>query len=196
MNRIESSSNNFRPMALALLTTVFLFSSGAAAKEHKTKKSDNQPQVVAHISFAGLSAVDMALQKDVKEKYYLYVQHSQDEGISIVDVSKPAQPKPVAVIPWPDQTGSSRMNVTGNLAFIAERGAFPAPGSPTGDDLVLWDLSNPTTPRVVQKFAGVVRWLQDERNFTYVLNADGLWIVSQPALSQSEPGQPFIPFGD
>ena len=130
MNRIESSLVKFRPMALALLTTVFLFSSGAAAKEHKSRKSDNQPQVVAHISFGGLSAVDMALQKDVKDKYYLYVQHSQDQGISIVDISRPAQPKSVAVIPWPDRTGSSRMNVAGNLAFIAESEALPTPSSP------------------------------------------------------------------
>jgi hypothetical protein len=49
------------------------------------------------------------------------------------------------------------------------------------DDLVLWDLSNPASPRVVQKFSGVVKWLQDERDFIYVLNGEGLWVVSKPA---------------
>jgi hypothetical protein len=70
------------------------------------------------------------------------------------------------------------MSVTGNLAIIAEN---DVPGRTLSNDgLVLWDLSNPAVPRVVQKFEGVVKWLQDERDFVYVLNADGLWIVSKP----------------
>jgi len=32
----------------------------------------------------------------------------------------------------------------------------------------------------------VVKWLQDERNFIYVLNGDGLWVVSKPADRQPE----------
>jgi len=40
--------------------------------------------------------------------------------------------------------------------------------------------------RVVQKFTGVVKWLQDERNFIYVLNGDGLWVVSEPVESKPE----------
>jgi hypothetical protein len=38
----------------------------------------------------------------------------------------------------------------------------------------------------VQKFSGVVKWLQDERNFIYVLNGEGLWVVSKPADRQLE----------
>ena len=50
-------------------------------------------------------------------------------------------------------------------------------------ELVLWDISDPDNPRVVQRFAGVVRVLHDKRNYTYVLNQDGLWVVydKQPA---------------
>jgi hypothetical protein len=176
----------FNSAASAVLTTVLLVSGGASAKNHKVKTSDNQADVVAHISFPGLSAVDMAMQKKVNDKYYLYVQHSTNQGISIIDISKPAQPKTVGVIPWPDPAVSSRMNVTGDLAIIAETGTLPMRGSTSNDDLVLWDLSNPAAPRVVQKFSGVVKWLQDERNFIYVLNGDGLWVVSKPADRQPE----------
>ena len=171
---------------LAVLTTVFLVSGGASAKNHKVTTSDGQADVVAHISFPGLSAVDMAMQKKVNDKYYLYVQHSKDQGISIIDISKPAQPKTVGVIPWPDPAVSSRMNVTGDLAIIAGTADRPMRGNTSNDDLVLWDLSNPAAPRVVQKFSGVVKWLQDERNFIYVLNGDGLWVVSKPADRQPE----------
>ena len=186
MNSRRSSFFTFNAAALALLTTVLVVSGGASAKDHKLKRSDNQAQVVAHIPFAGLSAVDMAMQKKVNDKYYIYVQHSKDQGISIIDISKPAQPRAVGVVPWPDLALPGRMNVTGDLAIIAESGVLPVHSSTSNDDLVLWDLSNPVAPRVVQKFSGVVKWLQDERNFIYVLNGDGLWVVSKPADPQPE----------
>lgn len=186
MNRRRSRFVKFNSAASALLTTVLLVSGGASAKDHKLTTSDNQADVVAHISFTALSAVDMAIQKKVNDKYYLYVQHSNDQGISIVDISKPAEPKAIGVIPWPDPAVSSRMNVTGDLAIIAETGVLPVRSSASYDDLVLWDLSNPAAPRVVQKFSGVVKWLQDERDFVYVLNGDGLWVVSKPANRQAE----------
>jgi hypothetical protein len=168
---------NLSSMALALLSTVLLVSGGASAKERKAKGSDNQARVVAHISFSGLSLVDMTMLKKVGDKYYLYVQHSKDQGISIVDISKPDQPKAVAVVQWPDPAASSRMNLMGDLAIIAET---DVQRRSSNDDAVLWDLSNPAAPRVVQKFEGVVKWLQDERDFIYVLNAEGLWVVSNP----------------
>ena len=186
MNSRRRSFATFNAAALALLTIVLVVSGGASAKDHKLKRSDNRAQVVAHISFAGLSAADMAMQKKANDRYYIYVQHAKDQGISIIDISKPAQPRAVGVIPWPDPALSSRMNVTGDLAIIAESGVLPMHSSTSNDDLVLWDLSNPVAPRVVQKFSGVVKWLQDERNFIYVLNGDGLWVVSKPADRQPE----------
>jgi hypothetical protein len=193
MNKIERKFVNFSATAMAfvitLLSTLLLVPSGASAKEHKSKGSNNQAQVVAHISFAGLSAVDMAMQKKVNDKYYLYVQHSKDQGISIIDISKPTDPKAIGVIPGPDPAKSSRMNVTGDLAIIAENGVPTLRSSPADDDLIFWDLSNPAAPRVVQKFSGVVKWLQDERDFVYVLNGDGLWVVSKPADRQPQQTQ-------
>jgi hypothetical protein len=47
-------------------------------------------------------------------------------------------------------------------------------------------VSNPVAPREVQKFTGVVKWLEDERNFIYVLNDDGLWVISEPTDRQAE----------
>ena len=187
MNNSRSRFVKFNSMASAVLATVLLVSGGASAKDHKLKTSDSQADVVAHISFTGLSAVDMSSQKKVNGKYYLYVQHSKDQGISIIDISKPAQPKAIGVIPWPDSDVPSRMNVTGDLAIIAETGTLPMRSGTSKDDLVLWDLSNPAVPRVMQEFSGVVKWLQEERNFIYVLNGDGLWVVSKPADRQ--PGQ-------
>ena len=186
MNSRGSRFVKFNATAMALLATVLLVSGGASAKDHKAQGSDNQAGVVAHISFTGLSAIDMAMQNKKNDKVYLYVQHSQEQGISIIDISKPAEPKNLGVIPWSDPAMSSRMSVTGDLAIIAETGDLPTRNSTSNDDLVLWDLSNPAAPRVVQKFSGVVKWLQDGRNVIYVLNGDGLWVVSKPANRQPE----------
>ena len=169
---------NLTSMAFGLLATVFLVNSGASAKERKPKASDNQAHVVAHMPFEKLLEVDMAIQKKANDKYYLYVQHSKEQGISIIDISKPDHPKAVGMVPWPEVTASSRMTVTGDLAIISETDI--ARRGSSDEELVLWDLSDPAVPRVVQKFEGVVKWLQDERNFVYVLNAEGLWIVSKP----------------
>jgi len=187
MHRMRTSTLAEARLGLvALLTTVLLLPLGnASAKDRKVKQSANEAHIVAQISFSGLSAVDMAMHR-ANDKYYLYVQHSKDEGVSIIDISKPAQAKTLGVIAWPDPAVSSRMVVTGDLAIISESETLPLPGGHSSDHLVLWDLSNPAAPRVIQKFTGVIRWLQDDRNFIYVLNHEGLWVVSEPAEIQSE----------
>ena len=176
MNNISTS----RFVAVSLAVLIILLGSTinrASAKEHKPNGSGTESRVIAHIPFSGLSAVDMAMQRRVNDEYYLYVQHAKNQGISIIDVTNPTQPKLVGVTPWPNPDVASRMNVTGDLAIVEENGIVPTQGA-FNDDLVVWDLSNPSAPRVVQKFSGVVKWLQDERQFIYVLNGDGLWVVS------------------
>lgn len=168
---------------LTLIATALLLSvNGALAKEHKPRMSNNESSVVGHISFAGHAVVDMAIQ-EIGDKKYLYVQHPSEEGISVVDISTPTKAKVAGVIPWPDPAVTSHINMMGSVAIIAESGDVPAHDR-TSPDLVLWDLSNPTSPRVMQKFPGVLRWLEDEQNFIYVLNGDGLWIVSKPVERQ------------
>jgi hypothetical protein len=189
---VEISSRVLALFTVALVVTV----SAASAKEHKPKESGAGSQVVAHISFSGLSVVDMEMQRKVNDKYYLYVEHSKDQGLSIVDISKPTQPKVIGVIPWPDPALSGRMSLSGALAIVSESEVLPMHSSTSTDDLVLWDLSNPAAPRVVQKFSGVVKWLQDERNFIYVLNGDGLWVVSERGDRQPEQTGPSLPYGD
>ena len=195
MNKISSSLGG-NSITLALLAVVLVISTAASAKDHKPKASDNQARVVAHIEFTGLSPVDMAMQRKLNDKYYLYVQHSKDQGISIIDITKPAQPKTVGVTPWPNPAQSSTMNVTGDLAIIAENGIPVMRSTNSNDDLVLWDLSNPASPRVVQKFSGVVKWLQDERDFIYVLNGEGLWVVSKPAEHKIDQGDTSNGYGE
>jgi hypothetical protein len=181
MNRITKSKGaKFGSIVFAVLAALLLASGDASAKEHKAKKGNDKNYVVAHLSFTGLSDIDMAMQRKLNGAYYLYIQHSQEQGISIIDISHPVHPKMVGMIPSADQTTSGTLNVMGDFAIVSESNVPSTKGNPSTRNLVLWDTSNPATPREVQRFAGVVRWLEDDRNFIYVLNGDGLWVLSPP----------------
>ena len=182
MNKIRHSKFlELNPSTLAVLTIVLVMTaSGASATDHKPKASGPGSQVVTHLSFSGLSAVDMTMLKKVNDKYCLYVQHSRDQGISIIDITKPAQPKAVGLIPWPGPAVPGRIDLAGDVAIIAESEIFPMSGSTSNQ--------GPRTLGFVESIlaastAEVLRsgkWLQDERNFIYVLNGDGFWVISEP----------------
>ena len=171
---------------LVLLTNVLLVLVGAAAaKDHKPVKVADKPHVVAHLQFDGMSEVDMTIQTRPGDRYYLYVQHAKTEGVSIIDISKPEKPKAIGLLSWADTTGEGTMTVTGNVAIVSDRAVVSSQSREfSNGDVALWDTSDPTSPRLIQKFSKVVKWLQDDRRFTYVLADDGLWIVAQPNPEQ------------
>ncbi len=162
-------------MALALL--IGLLTINASAKVHNN--SDNA-KVIARISFSGLTPLNMTMQKRDDGKYYLYVEHQQKEGITVVDISRPKHPKTLGEVSWPDPAQASGLSLSGNFAIVSQSQNTMVSGSAAKQNLVLWDLSEPASPRVMQTFSGVVKWLEDDRDLIYVLNDEGLWIISQP----------------
>ena len=178
----DGQSIVFSSKVLVRLTSLlFVFIGAASAKDHRSVKLTSEPHIVAHIQFDGMSEVDMTLQTRPGGRYYLYVEHSKGEGVSIIDVSKPEKPKAIGIIHKGDGPGNDRMTMTGNLAIVSGRPVASSQGSElSAGDVVIWDLSDPTSPRLIQKFSKVVKWLQDNREFIYVLADDGLWIVSEP----------------
>jgi hypothetical protein len=181
------TSVRFSSSALALLTVLLVMTvSSASAKEREGKTSGVGSQVVAHISFSGSSAVDMVMPEQVDEKRYIYVEHGRAEGISVVDISDPGKAKVVRTIPWPNSQVPNQMNVLGGVGLIRVADAPPVSTPQSKDDVVLWDLSNPAAPKLLQKFSGVVKVLADDHNFIYLLNAEGLWVISEPDLTPQQ----------
>lgn len=167
--------------AVTLLTLMLILTaSSSSAREHKSKRAVPQSRIVAHIEFTGSSAVDMAMQKQDEGKRFLYVQHGKDEGVSIVDISNPGEARVIRTMKWPNPEASNRMNVLGNMAIVNEMENLPAGGAASKGDVMLWDLSNPADPKPLQRFSGVVKVLQDDRDFIYLLNGEGLWVISAP----------------
>jgi len=154
----------------------------AVAKDHKPEASA-AVKVIANMSFDNKPAADILIRQ-VNGKPYLFVQLANAQGVVVVDISKPNKLKIVSSLSGPEAAGASQLSVEGNAAMLttsADASARP----PNNGELILWDISDPDHPRVVQRFTGVVRVLHDERNYTYVLNQDGLWVVydkqEQPA---------------
>lgn len=155
----------------------------ARAKDHKQHTSA-AVEVIASMSFDKKPPADMMIQR-IKGKPYLFVQLANAQGVVVVDISKPDKPKIVSSLSDPDTTGTSQLSIHGNAAVMTTVADGPGPQAASKGELVLWDISEPGNPRVVQRFSGVVRVLRDERNYTYILNQDGLWVVydnqNQPA---------------
>ena len=168
--------------AATFLVLILIFtSSSASAREHKAARAVPQSRVVAHLEFTGSPAVDMAIRKQDDGKRFLYVQHGGEQGISVVDITDPAKSRVVRTLQWPNPATSNRMNVLGNMAIISETEAAPERGRTSTGDVVVWDLSNPTDPKALQRFPGVVKVLQDDHDdVIYLLNREGLWVISAP----------------
>lgn len=79
----------FRVRSLVLLTsTVLMFVGASTAKDHNAMKPTHALHVVAQVRFGGMSEIDRAIQRRPGDKYYLFGQHSERQGVSIFDVQQ------------------------------------------------------------------------------------------------------------
>jgi hypothetical protein len=154
-----------------LVAISFLLCFSAILVSAKDKRG-SAVKIMARMSFENQEPADM-LQQQVGGKSYLYVQLAGDQGIKVVDVGKPKSPRIVSEMPV---SGAARqMALTGNAGLMSSQPIEPSPRS--SDEVTFWDLSDPKNPQIVQRFTQVVRVLEDNRGYTYVLNRDGLWVV-------------------
>lgn len=162
---------------LVTLSLMLAVSSTTWGKERKSKSAG--VEVIGKMSFDGKPATDMVIHQ-ADGKSYLYVQLSQPAGVVVLDVTQPAKLKTVTSMLPPGNIAASHVSIDGNVALVAGDASYTAPGTQTEaqDQLVLWDISQPSNPRMVQEFSGVARVIHDDRNYIYVLDRDGLWIVS------------------
>ncbi len=103
----------------------------------------------------GKPAFKLALQ-EVNGRWYLYLAHLWHRGWSILDVTDPAAPELVAFIPGPDNTWTIQIQVAeGKMITGLERiapGWGVVEGKPFDEGFLIWDVSRPTTPRLLGQF--------------------------------------------
>jgi hypothetical protein len=115
--------------------TVFLIVLAISAPVAARVKKHNRTgaQVVGHIQFKDKALVDMALTTG-SGRLYLYLQHSKDEGVSILDVTDPSQPTVLETTFWPEGENLGQFTFLGDYA-VGE--VLPCSCSPLGSGEVL-----------------------------------------------------------
>ena len=167
---------------------------GADASDNDSHFSYLEARVIAHLPLSG-GIQRMFLQQEGRRQF-LYVQQPSQQGVTVIDITKPERPKVVNQVPL-----ENLIMVSSGLAIFetpeksATVGASLATGNAEGphgsgvlESIRVLDVSDPAHPRTVQNFDGVTSILQDSaQNLFYVANGDGVWIVShQQVLRRHE----------
>jgi hypothetical protein len=165
---------------LVLLAFFAATTPGADAKHRPAKPSEQPATVVAHLALSGSSTSQMYLHEN-GDKQYLYISANSNEGVTVVDVTNPGQPKVIRRLAWPNEASTGRLQMVSSGLALAEgpdndsMAATPPPSTKTVKVLDLSDLAN---PRTVLSFSGVTSTLEDDaRNLVYITNREGLWIL-------------------
>ncbi|HEX2712075.1 MAG TPA: hypothetical protein VHM88_07615 [Candidatus Acidoferrales bacterium] len=164
--------------ALALLALVVAAAPGARARPRPAKQ---QPGIVlAHLALSDAPVRQMFVEER-GGKQYLYIEQDSKEGFAIIDVTKPAQPKVIQHVAWPNQASAGKLQMIGaGLALAIAPEADP--GKPSSDypaqSVRVLDLSDPGNPQTLHSFSGVTSVVADDgRDLIYVANSEGLWIL-------------------
>lgn len=160
---------------IGIICSVVLLAFGPSAFGKKPDKPTEAASVIAHLPLEGAVANRMYLQAQ-NEKRYLYIDQGTNQGYTVVDITKPAQPSVVKHVT------SGKLQVMGPDVALAE-----APDSKTvaqshtpTESVTVMDTSDPANPKTVQTFKGVTSVLQDgSRGLIFLTNNDGLWILQQ-----------------
>ena len=178
--------------AAAIVALVFSLAIVAIPLAAQNPDSNGQSAVVvAHLPLSGHPATQMLLQRR-EDKQYLYVDQGDQQGVLVIDVTRPSHPSVVERTAWPARTAEGQVQPLGSGLAVSERpdGRVAAVSRrPARQTVNVLDMTDAAHPQVLQTFSGVTSMLPDtDRNLIFITNADGLWIVrhrvSQAAYAQ------------
>src|ERR1700756_4076451 len=180
MQIIHKTIANERIRSLVLLAFFAATAPGADAKHRAAKPSEQPATVVAHLALSGSLTSQMDLHEN-GDKQYLYISANSNEGVTVVDVTNPGQPKVIKRLAWPNEGSTGRLQMVSSGLALAEgpdsdsMAAAPPPATRTVKVLDLSDLANPLT---VLTLSVVTSTLDDKaHNLVYITNREGLWIL-------------------
>jgi hypothetical protein len=169
---------------VVLATGALLSIPGAVASDSASYSSYLPAKVIAHLPLSGETRQMFSQQEG--DRQFLYVQQSPQQGVTVIDITKPERPKIVNQAPLENLTlvsfGLALSETPENSATvgtsIATENAEDPRGSGVLETVRVLDVSDPAHPRTVRNFDGVTSVLQDSaRNLLFVADGDGVWIV-------------------
>lgn len=156
-----------------------------AAAQPSSDSGHEMLKVVGHLPLNNIHVNQMFVQRR-GEKYYLYLHRPGKDAFAVVDVTTPDKPVLLTRDTLKEASGSQvRPPEGGSVLALTitpdESAAHVAPASlrlPT-ETVQLVDMSNPSAAKSLKTFKGVTSvYPEDGRKLVYLVNADGLWIVS------------------
>jgi LVIVD repeat len=180
MKIIHNTTAKERICALVLVAFFAATMPSADAKHRAANPSEQPAIVVAHLALSGSSTSQMDLHEN-GDKQYLYISANSNEGVTVVDVTNPGQPKVIKRLAWPNEASTGRLQMVSSGLALAEgpdNDSMAADPPPSTRTVKVLDLSDPANPRAVLSFSGVTSTLDDEaRSLVYITNREGLWIL-------------------
>jgi hypothetical protein len=172
-----------RLMGAVSIGALVLFSMSAEAKDKKPKAASKQPQdeiaVVGHVPLVS-GPVTRFLITQHYSSAYLYAEHGEGKSVTLIDVTKVAQPAVLADMPYPADAGSGSLFVVAGTAAVVGAGQPAVPTTTAPQTIRIMDFSNPQHPKVGREFAGVTAISRDDRRgLIFVANGEGIWILKQ-----------------
>jgi len=197
------NTSTFSPLRWVLLSgacTAFLFCvSNASAQNSANAQQSANPgtasglqipsagtehiQVAGHLPLENMQVNQMFVEQR-GSRVYLFLHRPSKRAYAVVDVTRPDEPALLNRDAF-KESNSSRMEgpATGSVFAInatpeSESGNPQSPALST-ETIQFVDMSNPKDIKTVRTFKGVTAMYPDDsRKLVYVVNNDGLWIVS------------------
>jgi hypothetical protein len=146
------------PLFSIILLGLIGGATGASAKAKKAKPAPKDPQdqieVVGHIPPIGGPVTRFMVTKQ-NSRYYLYVEHEGGKDVTLVDISKTAQPLVLSEFSYPSGGGSETLfAMAGTAALIIQGSPSSADRAvtPPTQTVRIMDLSDPEHPSVTREF--------------------------------------------
>jgi len=138
-----------------ILLALLFFSAAALADPIPPGSKASNMQVVGYSDMQGRPPFKLALKR-VGDRWYLYTGHLWHDGWSIVDVTDPRNPKYLKFVPGVPNSWNIQVTLHDNLMIGAVQGKARAwggdPSMPSGEGIILWDISDPVNPRVLTRW--------------------------------------------
>jgi hypothetical protein len=183
--RLTTLSGLPGPAALvaAILLSLYLGAPRAGAQSSGDSGHD-VIKVVAHLPLNGMHVNQMFIQQRDR-KDYLYLHRPTKDAFALVDVTHPDKPvllsrdalkeTSATQLQTPASGSALAISVTSDQSSPAAQGNVKLPT----ETVSLVDMSDPKNPKTAKTFKGVTSvYPDDSRKLVYIVNADGLWIVS------------------
>ncbi|HEY7338138.1 MAG TPA: hypothetical protein VH639_24840 [Bryobacteraceae bacterium] len=121
--------------------------------------------------------------------YYLYVEHEGGKNVTLIDVTKAAQPVVLSDVAYSSNGaagGESLVAVAGTAAILTEQPGATTP-APAAQTVRIMDFSDPLHPKIAREFSGVTTMSRDERRgLIFLANPEGIWILHQSFAEDPE----------